>query len=217
MDNRQNPNRTALSLPGTAALQSLQKSNETSNLAHVQRVTEAYTAATRMYACYRREDAAQAETMLDAVAAVLAEYPEEVIRLVTDPRTGLPGRMKFPPAVAEVREACELAMGPVNARAAREKREAEAAAQVAERERLEEFCRTVPKVDLKERHGPNYGLGSPGIVKEDEARAKHLARVADANERLFRHECKAAGIDPDKTDVSPALAAIIKGRQQAAE
>jgi hypothetical protein len=42
-----------------------------------------------------------------AVAATLAEYPKEVVQHVTDPRSGLPAKLKFLPSVAEVREACE--------------------------------------------------------------------------------------------------------------
>lgn len=42
-----------------------------------------------------------------AVAATLAEYAQEVIEYVTDPRTGLPAKLKWLPSVAEVREACE--------------------------------------------------------------------------------------------------------------
>ena len=42
-----------------------------------------------------------------AIAATLAEYPKEVIEYITDPRTGLPAKLKWLPTVAEVREACE--------------------------------------------------------------------------------------------------------------
>lgn len=42
-----------------------------------------------------------------AIAATLAEYSPEVIEYITDPRTGLPAKLKWLPTVAEVREACE--------------------------------------------------------------------------------------------------------------
>lgn len=42
-----------------------------------------------------------------AIAATLADYPHEVVEHITDPRTGLPAKLKFLPSVAEVREACE--------------------------------------------------------------------------------------------------------------
>ena len=43
------------------------------------------------------------------MTAILAEYPKEVIRYVTDPRTGIPRKSKFMPNPAEVSEACDRA------------------------------------------------------------------------------------------------------------
>ena len=60
-----------------------------------------------MFGCYRKGEANDPETYTMAIAATLAEYPAEVIQHVTDPRTGLPAKLKFLPSVAEVREACE--------------------------------------------------------------------------------------------------------------
>jgi len=39
----------------------------------------------------------------------LADYEPDVIQRVTDPRTGIPRRLKFMPNPAEVAEACDLA------------------------------------------------------------------------------------------------------------
>src|SRR5262245_5000966 len=48
------------------------------------------------------------QTYSAAVAAVLGDgYSREVVEYVTDPRTGIPSKQKFLPAVAEVREACD--------------------------------------------------------------------------------------------------------------
>lgn len=52
-----------------------------------------------------------------AVAATLAEYGPEVVEYVTDPRTGLPAKLKWLPSVAEVREACESRKEYLEARA----------------------------------------------------------------------------------------------------
>lgn len=38
---------------------------------------------------------------------VLERYSDDVIRAVSDPRTGIQRRCKFPPSIAEVVEACE--------------------------------------------------------------------------------------------------------------
>jgi hypothetical protein len=42
-----------------------------------------------------------------SLGAVLEQFPDEVITYVTDPRTGIQRRMKWPPTISEVIEACE--------------------------------------------------------------------------------------------------------------
>lgn len=74
-----------------------------------------------LFGCYRRGDANDPETYVAAVAAVLSAYPEETMRFVTDPRSGLPGQKKRDPKtgqewsglpdVADVRSACEAHHG----------------------------------------------------------------------------------------------------------
>lgn len=60
-----------------------------------------------MFGCYRKGDANDPETYTAAIAAILAEYEPEVVHRVTDPRTGIPRKMKFMPNPAEVSEFCE--------------------------------------------------------------------------------------------------------------
>lgn len=60
-----------------------------------------------MYSCYRKDEAFNPDVFLTAAAAILSEYSEAVIRYVTDPRTGLPSRQKWPPQASEIKEACE--------------------------------------------------------------------------------------------------------------
>lgn len=60
-----------------------------------------------MFGCYRKGDANDADTYVAAVAAVLACYSPDVIRRVTDPRSGLPRRLNFMPTVKEVMDECE--------------------------------------------------------------------------------------------------------------
>lgn len=52
------------------------------------------------------------ETYIAGVVAVLAEYPAEVVAIVTDPRRGLATRCKFLPTIAELTEALEGEMRP---------------------------------------------------------------------------------------------------------
>jgi len=60
-----------------------------------------------MFGCYRTGDANDPEMYTAAVAAVLADFPPEVMDVVTNPRTGLPRKIKFLPTVSEVADACD--------------------------------------------------------------------------------------------------------------
>lgn len=42
------------------------------------------------------------------MAAILSEYPQEVVDFVCDPRTGLPRTLKWLPTIAEIAEACDV-------------------------------------------------------------------------------------------------------------
>ena len=44
---------------------------------------------------------------MTSLGAVLEQFPDEVIVYVTDPRTGIQRRSKWPPTISEVVEACE--------------------------------------------------------------------------------------------------------------
>ncbi len=72
-------------------------------------LTLASERAAVMFGCYRKGDANDPDTYTAAVTLILAEYDPEVIRRVTDPRTGLPRKMKWMPNPAEVAEACDEA------------------------------------------------------------------------------------------------------------
>jgi hypothetical protein len=73
----------------------------------LERLTEAKKGAARLLGCYRSGDANDPETYVTAVVAVLEQYPVEIIRAVTAPATGLASKLKWLPAVAEIRDACE--------------------------------------------------------------------------------------------------------------
>lgn len=75
--------------------------------------------------CYRTGDAHDPEVYVSAVIAVLAHYPPETGRHVCDPVKGLPGKLKFLPTIAEIKEACEDHYGPTRRALERERRDAE--------------------------------------------------------------------------------------------
>jgi hypothetical protein len=63
-----------------------------------------------LFGCYRRGDANDPETYVSAISAVLAMYDEEIIREVTDPRTGIAASeryMSFMPNAGELKVYCE--------------------------------------------------------------------------------------------------------------
>jgi hypothetical protein len=75
-----------------------------------------------LFGCYRRGDANDPETYTAAIAAILAEYPPDVVQRVTDPRTGIARKIKFLPTVAELSEECEAAKTYLEAKASLEER-----------------------------------------------------------------------------------------------
>lgn len=63
--------------------------------------------AATLIGVYRRDDLHDPDVYIRAIAATLAEYPVHIAKRVASPVTGIPARMKFIPAVAEVREALD--------------------------------------------------------------------------------------------------------------
>jgi hypothetical protein len=63
--------------------------------------------------CYRREDFSDPEIAFRAFVSVLARYPEDIVIKVTEPATGIPSKLKWPPSIAEVVDACNEAMAPI--------------------------------------------------------------------------------------------------------
>jgi hypothetical protein len=59
--------------------------------------------------CRRRKDIPDPRAFVFSVAYALNNYPEEVICEVTDPNTGLPGTLRYPLEIADVRKAGDAA------------------------------------------------------------------------------------------------------------
>lgn len=74
--------------------------------------------------CYPNGKPSDPEVYASAVAAVLAQYPPEIVQRVTDPRVGLVRRCRFLPSIAEIVSACDEEMYPI-IRAHRERQRAE--------------------------------------------------------------------------------------------
>jgi hypothetical protein len=110
-------------------------------------------AATLLEGSYRNDAAASAEVFHLGYVMTLAEYPDDCIRHVTDPRTGIQSFkymtwrgdkevrgpfMAWPPNPGELQQACEKYMAPILRRQERDRVAAEQArAAAAEAERFE--------------------------------------------------------------------------------
>jgi hypothetical protein len=155
--------------------------------------------------CYRRDDAADPETYGGAVAAVLAEYPPDIVQRVTDPRSGIPSRSQWLPTVKEVRDACEEIDQRRRAVAQMKKREAE---QLAARKAAELSRDRRPTYEeLKAQYGENWGM--PADARSDHRAEQRKAVQIMANEETFKAECRSAGV-PEDSQISPSLAALIR-------
>jgi hypothetical protein len=94
-----------------------------------------------LFGQFRKGDANDPETYVASIAAMLAEYPADVVKLATDPRSGLAATQDFLPTVKEIREFCD---GVVEHRAEQARRDAELVRQLAERERYEQTRARAP-------------------------------------------------------------------------
>lgn len=57
--------------------------------------------------CYRSGEANDPAVYVSGIAAVLARYPTDLMARVSDPRVGLPSKLKWLPSISEVTVACE--------------------------------------------------------------------------------------------------------------
>lgn len=126
------------------------------------------------------------------MVAVLADYPDDVLERVVDPRSGLPSRMNWLPTIAEIKSACEDIYGPRRRIA---EWDARAAKQITERKTLAITDGRTPEqirahraaqVEDAMRHlGPGLRKGYARFDGD----GKHAQRVAaDLAMRKARHE-----------------------------
>lgn len=82
-------------------------------------------AAIALMGCYRRGDYPEPEIFMDGLRTLFRAYPESVVKHVTNPLTGVPGTISYPPTLAEIRRDCENKMRPLVEHEARLNRERE--------------------------------------------------------------------------------------------
>lgn len=60
-----------------------------------------------LFSSYRKDQYDDPDSFMLHLGMVLEQYPDEVCRFVTDPRTGIQRRIKWPPTISEIVEACD--------------------------------------------------------------------------------------------------------------
>ena len=161
--------------------------------------------------CYRTGDANDPEVYTAGVIAVLSSYPMEIIRLVCDPRRGIPSKVKWLPTLAEIKAECEAWHAPMRELASRNESIKQ---QLEEREHLEaEQVRRPTFEELQAKYGKTWGLNPrPEEIAIDENRQR---KVIDRNLRDIQAEYAAHGEEPIKVGellVSRELVQIIRGQ-----
>jgi hypothetical protein len=137
-----------------------------------------------MLDCFpERADAPAALGQASALAAILAEYPDEIIQKITDPAKGMPVRQKWRPLPYELKQACEEEAAPIRRQAERESRMEESQRLLAAPDHPR------PTLDeIKERLGPTYGINragdkpKPPVKTFDELLAYRSEKVAVSDE-----------------------------------
>lgn len=127
-------------------------------------------AALTLLGCYRTGEAHDPKVYITAVIAVLSAYPQDIIDEAVDPRCGIPGKIKWLPTIAEVKDFCEELAAPRRRAAEWDKRSAE---QLAERKLLEDRR---PKQTYEEFKAEMEARGLP----VDKIIRKHIADEAAA-------------------------------------
>ncbi len=112
--------------------------------------------ALQMFGRYRKGDANDADGYIEGVTAILALYPPDVVQKVTDPRIGLPSKLKWLPQPSEVKDECEFWMMP---RRIHEREQATRERVLAERKRDEEEMASRPRPTFAELQAKCAAVG----------------------------------------------------------
>lgn len=57
--------------------------------------------------CYRTDSVSDPQVYITAIATVLSRYPTDIGIRLSDPQTGIAGKLQWLPSVAEIRQACD--------------------------------------------------------------------------------------------------------------
>lgn len=118
--------------------------------------------AGRLFSAYPKSDYADADAALAAMVNVLKVYPLSIVGRLTNETEpeALQLKHKFPPRLAEIKEAADALMTEKAQRIARDNRVAEQLAARAEAEKPKGDRLTYAQ--MLEKYGPNFGLDPYG-------------------------------------------------------
>jgi len=146
------------------------------------------------------------KSYIGAIAELLMRYPKSVALACADPFHGVVTQTKFMPTPSDIIGFCERKAAPMHEESAREDRRAD---QLAARE---DWQNEVIPESLKEKSRAWLDRTDPaakqltGLNSAEHAARQDagLAKIQEANRRVFEAECKRDGIDPAR-GVSPSL------------
>lgn len=136
-----------------------------------------YRRTALLFGQFRRDDAADPEIFSDSIAAVLSEYPAEIIVEATDPRTGIARKQNFLPTAKEVGDFCEAL---ANKRRRTEERERNIREQFAERDENERLARNaMTRAEVEAKLGRPIGQLQTVEAKETAEAVKAKYGISD--------------------------------------
>lgn len=138
--------------------------------------------AKRLFSAYPKSDYGDPDAAAAGIANVLKAYPLSVIKRLTDETQpeALQLKHKWPPRLAEIKEAADAIMGEHAQRKARENRLAE---QIAARAEAEVPREPRPSIaELKAKYGENYGIDPHGGDRKSVEKLFHVPSVEELTE-----------------------------------
>ena len=128
-------------------------------------MAEAAKLAKFLLGCFRRAQVDDPQVFATAVTRIFSSYPLEVGTFVCDPVTGLPGKIKWLPTVAEVKAECDARGHELAKRRRFENRGKQLAAPDSGSAKAIEAKRPT-REELEQKFGKNFGLdGEPSKKK----------------------------------------------------
>lgn len=131
-----------------------------------------------LFNCYRKDEVSEPDTYCAAVALVLSDFSTHVITFATDPRTGIPAKIKWLPSIAEIRAFLDEVVESINADV---KRDRDLRQQFADRAEFEE-------IERNRKNNPTYeqiaaDCARSGLFIGPVQRMTSAAEIKDFRER----------------------------------